>query len=215
MPVKIAILASGRGSNARTIINAVAQGKIDADIKCLICNVKDAPVLSIGEDAGLPSFMISHRSLSREEHESKILDILNRFDVDYLVLAGYMRLLTPAFLNVFKGDNHYRIVNIHPSILPAFPGATAYEDAYNYGVKISGVTVHFLDETMDGGPVLMQETFTRFDDDTLEDFKRRGVELEHQLYPRALQLIAENRLFFRYDKTTRRSYIEVKLHASC
>ncbi|HEY9791086.1 MAG TPA: formyltransferase family protein, partial [Candidatus Obscuribacterales bacterium] len=108
-------------------------------------------------------------------------------------LAGYMRVLTPAFLQQFRhADGYFNVINIHPSLLPAFPGAHGYEDAFNYGVKISGVTIHLVDEHVDHGPILAQAAFERYDDDTLETFKARGLELEHKLYPAVLQEIARN-----------------------
>ncbi len=215
MSLKIALLASGRGSNVRAILDAIENGTLDAQVQCLIANVEGAPVLEIGQQAGLPTVCIPHKGLSREDHEARMLSELSRHEIDYVVLAGYMRLMTPSFLAPFKTDTHYRIVNIHPSLLPAFPGTQAYDDAFHYGVKVSGVTVHFVDEAMDNGPILLQRTFERRDDDTLETFKARGLALEHQLYPEALQLLAQNVLRFHTPPGASRSYIEVPSHVPC
>lgn len=215
MSLKIAILASGRGSNAKAIIQAIQQKQLDAQIQCLICNVENAPVIQLGEEAGIKTFVISHQGLSREQHEAKMLQILQNFEIDYLVLAGYMRLMTSQFLKAFEKDGIYHIINIHPSLLPAFPGTHAYDDAFHYGVKLSGVTVHFVEEAMDSGPIILQESFPRFDHDNLETFKSRGLAIEHQLYPRALQLLAENRIDFRDNPISGRRYVEVKTHVSC
>lgn len=209
MPLKIAIMASGRGSNADAILQAVQQGRLDAKVQCLICNVEGAPVLDLAKRAGIQAFLVPHRHLSRADHEARLLECIQQFDIDYLILAGYMRLMTSDFLRAFRAPDHYRIVNIHPSLLPAFPGPHAYEDAFDYGVKVSGITVHFVDEEMDNGPIILQETFPRLDSDTLEAFRKRGLAIEHQLYPRALQLLAENRIRLRYNPGFKRYYVEV------
>ena len=215
MPLKIALLASGTGSNAKAIIHAIKSGQLDAEVQCVIANISDAPVLEMAQQEGITTLLIPHQGLSRETHEQQILEALKPFEINYLVLAGYMRLLTPILLNTFKDQSHYRIVNIHPSLLPAFPGTHGYDDAFHYGVKVSGVTVHLVDEAMDHGPILAQASFSRYDEDTLETFKARGLALEHELYPQALQWIAEGRLAFRTEPHTQRTVIEVKSHVPC
>jgi len=215
MPLLLAIMASGRGSNAKAILEAIEQGKLDAKVQCVISNMPHAPVLTMADNFGVPTFCIFHQGLSRENHETQVLNVLKDYQIDYLVLAGYMRLMTPTFLSAFHAKNHYRIINIHPALLPAFPGAHGYEDAFQYGVKISGVTVHFVDEGIDTGPILMQESFPRLDDDTLETFKSRGLALEHVIYPKALQLLAQNRVRFIPHSKTGRVHVEVKAHAVC
>ncbi len=215
MSLKIALFASGRGSNVQAILKAIETGTLDVSPQCLIANMEDAPVLDLGRAANLPTYCIPHKNLSREQHEADVLKALASHNIDYIVLAGYMRMLTPGFLKNYAAVDHYRIVNIHPSMLPAFPGTHAYEDAFNQGVKTSGVTVHFVDEIMDNGPILIQESFPRHDDDTLETFKARGLALEHRLYPQALQYLAENRVSFRYDADIDRCFVELKTHAPC
>lgn len=215
MPLNIALLASGRGSNAKAIHQAILENRLDARIQCLACNIEDAPVAAWAREVGIPTYVIPHRGLTREAHEAQVLSELLAYKIDYLVLAGYMRLMTPGFLYAFAGEYHYRVVNIHPSLLPAFPGAHAYEDAFAYGVKLSGVTVHFVDEQVDHGPILLQECFPRLETDTLEDFKARGLALEHQVYPKALQLLAENRIIVEPDSLSERPIVKVKSHALC
>jgi len=188
MPLQLAILASGRGTNAKAILEAIQRGDLDAEVVCLISNKADASALQIASDFGIPAISVPHEGLSREAHEAKLLKALQPFKIDYLVLAGYMRLMTPQFLKSFTN----RVINIHPSLLPAFAGTHGYEDAYHYGVKVSGVTVHFVDEGMDTGPIIAQETFPRLESDTLETFKARGLALEHALYPKVLQSLVRN-----------------------
>jgi len=211
MPLQLAILGSGRGSNAKAILEAIQRGELDAHVVCLISNMADAPVLKIAADFGIPAIPVPHVGLTREAHEAKLLEALKPYKIDYLVLAGYMRLMTPKFLKAFEN----RVINIHPSLLPAFTGTHGYEDAYHYGVKVSGVTVHFVDEGLDTGPIIVQEAFPRMENDTLESFKARGLALEHALYPEALQLLAEDRLVLHIDPESGRTHVEIKHHAVC
>lgn len=191
MSICLAVLVSGRGSNMKAILEARAQGRLDASISVVLSNNPDAPALEIARQYGVPAVAVSHKGLTREQHEKKVLEELGKYKIDFVVLAGYMRILTSQFLNAFRHPSGYfRVINIHPSILPAFPGASGYEDAFAYGVRISGVTVHLVDEQVDHGPILAQACFVREDDDTLESFRARGLELEHRLYPSVLQSIA-------------------------
>jgi phosphoribosylglycinamide formyltransferase-1 len=131
--------------------------------------------------------------MTRLEHEEKVRELLQTISFDYIILAGYMRILSPKFLNHFRDPRgFFRVINIHPSLLPAFPGKCAYEDAFNYGVKISGITVHLVDEQVDHGAILAQQSFPRLPDDTLETFKARGLAVEHALYPAVLREISNN-----------------------
>lgn len=120
MPLNIAILASGRGSNFKAILQAIEAGHLDASIQCLICNVEGAPVIQTARQVGIPSFTIPHQGISREVHETQMIETLSGYPIDYLVLAGYMRLMTPLLLNTYNAGEQYRIINIHPSLLPAF-----------------------------------------------------------------------------------------------
>ncbi len=187
MPISIAILVSGRGSNMQAILEAKASGALNIEIPVVCSNNEHAAALEIARSHGVEAVAISHKGLTREQHESQLLTALARFDVDYVVLAGYMRILTSTFLSAFSHpDGYFKVVNIHPSLLPAFPGASGYEDAFAYGVRLSGVTVHLVDEQVDHGPILAQESFPRLDDDTLESFKARGLAVEHRIYPAVL-----------------------------
>jgi phosphoribosylglycinamide formyltransferase-1 len=191
---KIAIMASGKGTNAR---NLILSGKVIPNISvcCLISDVKDAPALQMAKELGVDSFYIpvekkENLQKTKDFHESKVIALLKEHDVDWIFLAGYMRILGKTLLQAY----HKRIVNIHPSLLPAFPGKNAYEDAFNYGVKLSGVTTHFVDEGIDTGKIILQDSFIRKNNDTLDDFKARGLELEHRLYSKTLEILAAGRL---------------------
>jgi phosphoribosylglycinamide formyltransferase 1 len=191
MPIRIAVLVSGRGSNLEAILQAVKDGRLQAQVEIVISNNPQALALPLARKYGVHALCIDSQGISRSEHERRVLSELSWHKIDYVVLAGYMRILTPAFLQPFKDpQGFYRVINIHPSLLPAFPGADAYTAAFNAGVSESGISVHLVDEHVDSGPILAQEKFPRFQDDTLEAFKARGLEVEHRLYPATLQRIS-------------------------
>lgn len=191
MSIKIAVFVSGRGSNLNAIIQAIQDGRLDAEIVATISNDPEAAALKLAKQHGIETFALSHKGLKRKEHESKLLDYLSNLEIDFIVLAGYMRVLSKHFLNQFKHeDGYFKVINIHPSLLPAFPGIDAYKEAFDYGVKVSGVTIHLVDEKIDHGPIIAQEPFPRFDQDTLDSFSARGLSVEHSLYPAVLQQIA-------------------------
>ena len=193
MSIKIAVFVSGRGSNLNAIIQAVEDGDLDAEIVRVISNDPEAQALTIAAQHGIETFALSQKGMKRREHGEKILGHLKDLSIDYIVLAGYMRVLSSHFLKAFKHkDGYFRVINIHPSLLPAFPGINGYEEAFNYGVKVSGVTVHLVDEKVDHGPILAQVPFPRFAEDTLDSFCARGLSVEHSLYPSVLQQIAES-----------------------
>lgn len=198
MSIKLAVLASGRGSNLEAILNAIRNKSLEGSVEVVLSDNPAATAIDIGKRFAVPSFAVDRKGLSREEHESLMLDKLAGYSVDYVVLAGYMRVLSPYFLKKFEHERgFYRVINIHPSLLPAFPGKSAYEDAFAYGVRVSGVTVHLVDDQVDHGPILAQEPFPRLDNDTLDTFKARGLAVEHELYPAVLQRISREgvRLF--------------------
>ncbi len=195
MSINLAVFVSGRGSNLEAILNATREGKLSANIVAVVCNEPEAGALAIAKKYDVKTIVIPSVAVSRKIHESKVLEHLSGLSIDYLVLAGYMRILSPHILNQFSDARGFnRVINIHPSLLPAFPGRTAYEDAFNYGVKVSGVTVHFVDEKVDHGPILAQESFRRLPADSLADFKARGLQVEHELYPWALEQVAKNNI---------------------
>ena len=181
--IRLAILLSGRGSNFQAIHQAIVDGRLEANIVCVISNRPDAPGLARALENGLPARVIDHRSYStRAAHEEDILRVLADARPDFICLAGYMRLLTPAFIAAYP----HRIINIHPSLLPAFPGIDAQAQAVQYGVKISGCTVHFVDESLDAGPILVQRAVPVRDDDTPESLATRILDEEHVAYVEAL-----------------------------
>lgn len=193
MSINIAVLASGRGSNLEAILDAIAAGKLDAKVQLVLVNVPGAGAIDIANKHGVHTAVVPNAGLSRKEHEEKVVAELKKHDLDFVVLAGYMRVLSSSFLANFKDSRgFFKVINIHPSLLPAFPGIRGYEEAFEYGVKIAGVTVHLVDEKVDHGPILAQATFSREADDTIESFKARGLKIEHELFPQVLQNIAKD-----------------------
>jgi phosphoribosylglycinamide formyltransferase 1 len=185
--VRLAILLSGRGSNFQAIHEAVRSGKLDAEIVCVVSNRPDAPGIEHAREYGYDAHILDHKTFpSRAAHEEAVLAELEAAKPDYIALAGYMRLLTPAFIERWRN----RIVNIHPSLLPAFPGVDAQAQAVAYGVKVSGCTVHLVDENLDAGPILVQRTVEVRDDDTAETLSARILVQEHEAYVEAIGVLA-------------------------
>lgn len=186
----LGVLGSGRGSNLHAIQQAIAGGRLSARIGCVIADVADAYILERARTAGIPAFhddMAPFRSKLEGDAENRVIDLLKRHDVNLLVLAGFMRMVKPGLLKAFPG----RVINIHPSLLPSFPGLKAWEQALDYGVKVTGCTVHFVDEGMDTGPIILQKTTPVLDDDTAQTLHARIQEQEHLAYPEALQMIEQ------------------------
>lgn len=163
------------------LLDAIREGRLDAEAAVVISNVESAPGLAKAQDRGIETLVISHKNRTREEHDSEIVTELKRRDVSLVCLAGYMRLLSPQFVRAFEN----RILNIHPSLLPAFPGIDAQRQALEHGVKFTGCTVHVVDEQLDHGPIVMQRAVEVFDDDTVETLSARILEYEHRIYPEA------------------------------
>ena len=181
--IRLAILLSGRGSNFQAIHQAIVDGKLEAEIVCVISNRPEAPGLALAREVGLAAHAIDQGSFSsRAAHEEDVLRVLADARPDFICLAGYMRLLTPAFIAAYP----HRIINIHPSLLPAFPGIDAQVQAVQYGVKVSGCSVHFVDENLDAGPILVQRAVQIRDDDTPESLAKRILGEEHVAYVEAL-----------------------------
>jgi phosphoribosylglycinamide formyltransferase-1 len=188
--VRLAILLSGRGSNFGAIHQAIVQRELQAEIACVISNQPDAPGLARARELGLSAHLINHRDYAtRAAHEEEVLRILAEAEPDFICLAGYMRLLTPVFIAAWP----HRILNIHPSLLPAFPGVDAQAQALAYGVKVSGCTVHFVDENLDAGPIIVQRTVPVRDDDTVDTLSARILEQEHIAYVEALVALTTRR----------------------
>ena len=196
-PIVAAVFASGNGSNAENILRFAQNSGGRLSIPLLICDKEGAGVLARAEKLGVPRAVIPVEGKGREARraqEDKILALLAKQGIKWAFLAGYMQIISPEFLKFFADETLgvNRVVNIHPSLLPQFPGKDGYGDAWNAGVKKSGVTLHYVDEGVDTGPVIAQKTFDRRDDDTLETFRARGMELEYQIYTEFLaSLIAE------------------------
>jgi phosphoribosylglycinamide formyltransferase 1 len=186
----LGILLSGRGSNFEAIAKNVTAGKIpDARIAVVISNKQDAGGLETARHLGLSALVIPSVNKAREEHDREIVAALQQRQVDLVCLAGYMRLLSPWFVRQFP----HRILNIHPSLLPAFPGLEAQEQAFAYGVKVSGCTVHFVDEELDHGPIIVQKTVPVLDSDDEHSLSQRILEQEHIAYSEAINVVLEGR----------------------
>ena len=189
--VKIGVLVSGGGSNLQSIIDQIEQGRLQAEIKVVISNNPLAYALERAAKHHLPVKVISQLDFSqREDFDRQLAEALQSCDVELVVLAGFMRVLTPLFLRSFPR----RVMNIHPALLPAFPGLHVQQQAIDYGVKFSGCTVHFVDEGVDTGPIIIQAVVPLFDDDTAVTLAARILREEHRIYPAAIQLYAEGRL---------------------
>jgi phosphoribosylglycinamide formyltransferase-1 len=186
---RIGVLISGRGSNLQTLIDVAREGQLGGDIGVVISNVESAPGLERARGAGIPTAFRDHRGRRREEYDQEIAQILRHHAVDLVCLAGHMRLLSPEFIRTFPG----RILNVHPSLLPAFPGLEAQRQAWEHGVKVSGATVHLVDEGLDSGPIVLQEAVPVLDGDTPETLAERILVAEHRIYPRAVRLLLEGR----------------------
>jgi phosphoribosylglycinamide formyltransferase 1 len=191
MSGSIGVLISGRGSHLRNLIACSQSGEIDARVVTVISNKPDAPGLRYAEEAGIESIVLSHRLYpDREKYDEQLAGILEQEKVNLVCLAGFLRLLSAPFVRRFP----LRIMNVHPSLLPAFPGLHAQDQAMEYGVKITGCTVHFIDEGLDSGPIILQNMIEVLPHDTAETLAERLLPLEHKTYAEAVKLFFENRL---------------------
>jgi phosphoribosylglycinamide formyltransferase-1 len=186
---KIGVLISGRGSNLQALIDAAHAGTLGGEIAVVVSNVESAPGLDRARRAGLPAKVCDHRGRSREEHDAALVGLMQAPGVDLVCLAGYMRLLSPVFLRAFPD----RILNVHPSLLPAFPGRDAQRQAWEHGVKVSGATVHVVDDGLDAGPIVAQETVAVLEEDGPDQLTARILEAEHRIYPAAVRAFLEGR----------------------
>ena len=180
---------SGRGSNLQALIDAARRGELGGEVAVVVSNVEGALGLERARQAGLPAVFCDHRGKEREAFDAEVVETLRAHHVDLVCLAGFMRLLSPVFVRAFPG----RILNIHPALLPAFPGLDAQRLAWDHGVKVSGATVHLVDEGLDSGPIVAQEGVRVLSSDTPETLAARILEAEHRLYPRAVRLLLEGR----------------------
>lgn len=186
--LRLGILVSGRGSNMRSILSAIEGRALSAEVAVVVSNRPDAPALAYATDRSIPTAVVDHRPFKRdrESFERALDEQLRAHRVDHVVLAGFMRLLSPFFVRRWVG----RLVNIHPSLLPSFPGLHAHRQALDAGVRVSGCTVHFVDEGTDTGPIIAQATVPVLTGDTEDTLAARVLEQEHRLLPEALELIA-------------------------
>jgi phosphoribosylglycinamide formyltransferase-1 len=184
---KLAILLSGRGSNFVAIQDAIQRGDLTANICCVISNVADAGGLARARESGIPAICLPSRGMERQAYDRALVETLHPFHPVLICLAGFMRILTPIILKEYPS----RVLNIHPALLPSFPGLHAQRQALLYGVKVSGCTVHLADEGVDTGPILMQRAVEVLGDDTEETLSARILEQEHQVYWRAIALVLE------------------------
>ena len=198
---EVAVFASGNGSNFAALANAERRGTLRVRIALLVCDNPHAGVLKRAARARIPSVVVERRDYSsRVRFEAEIIKHLRAYRIRVIALAGFMRMLSPAFVRRYPN----RILNIHPAILPAFKGAYAVADAYTYGVKITGVTVHFVDEKMDHGPIILQESLVVSGKESRASLEKKIHRIEHRLYPEALNLLVEGRLQIRGRKVSRR-----------
>lgn len=195
MPLLLGVVISGRGSNLMAILDAIQQGTLDATVKVVVSNKAKAVGLELAKQRGIQTAFLDPKPFAQEDNPREAYDVavgkvLKDYGVECVALAGYMRIVTPALIRMFPS----KMVNIHPSLLPAFPGLDAQKQALGWGAKVSGCSVHFVTEGVDEGPIICQKAVAINEEDTEETLSARILEQEHQLYPQALQLMAHGRL---------------------
>jgi phosphoribosylglycinamide formyltransferase 1 len=189
--LRIGVLASGSGTNLQSIIDTIGEGKLPAEIACVLSNNTAAFALERAKRHGIPSLHIDHRIFaSREAYDTALVETLHEYGVKLVILAGFMRIITPVLLNAFPAA----VMNIHPALLPAFPGLHAQQQALDYGVKITGCSVHFVDAGTDTGPIIIQSAVPVMEGDTETSLSARILAEEHRAYPEAIRLFAAGRL---------------------
>ncbi|CAM3463247.1 phosphoribosylglycinamide formyltransferase [Marinicrinis lubricantis] len=199
---RIAVFGSGNGSNFQAIADQVQAGQLDVKIELLVCDQPQAKIIERAEKAGVETLVLTLKQFeSKAAYEEAILERLTEKQVDLIVLAGYMKLISPVLLNAYKG----RIINIHPSLLPSFPGKQGVADAFEYGVKVTGCTVHFVDEGMDTGPIIAQQAVPVLDHDTVESLHQRIHEAEQQIYPEVVRSLAQGLIKLNGRKVSKRN----------
>ena len=194
---RVAVLLSGRGSNFRAIHDAIREGRINAELALVVSNRAEAPGLQTARERGLEALFLDPKAYpSKEAYDEAIVAELRKREIDLVCLAGYMKIVTPLFCQAFR----HRIMNIHPALLPSFPGLHAQKQAVDYGVRYSGATVHFVSEEVDAGPIILQAVVPVYQDDTEETLANRILIFEHQIYPEAVRLYFEGKLEVRGRK---------------
>lgn len=205
--LNLGVLVSGSGSNLQAILDAIAEGRLDARVRVVISNKAGVLALDRAARANVPTKVLLHREFpDRESFDAALVEVLREAGVDLVVLAGFMRLVTPRFLDAFPG----RIINIHPSLLPAFPGIDSQKQAFDYGVKITGCTVHFVDRGTDTGPIIAQAAVPVLDGDDAETLRLRILEQEHRLLVSAIGWFAEGRVELIHDEAGGRPRVRTR-----
>ena len=195
--INIGVLVSGSGTNLQAIIEAIEEGKIAGEIKVVMSDNPDAYALKRAQQYHIDTRYVDFKEFkNREDYDKEIIKTLEEKKIELVVLAGYMRILSPYFIRTYKN----KIINIHPALLPSFPGLHAQRQTLEYGAKVSGCTVHFVDEGVDSGPIILQKVVEVSDDDTEESLAEKILKEEHQIYPRAIQLFSESRLMIKGRK---------------
>jgi phosphoribosylglycinamide formyltransferase 1 len=194
-PLRVAVLASGRGSNLQSIIDAIEAGQVQAQIVAVVSNKRDAVALERARKHGIKDLFVDPKPFagrpdSREAYDRSLLEVLQQHHVELVLLAGYMKIVTAVLVNAYAN----RMMNIHPSLLPSFPGLDVQKKAIDWGCKLAGCTVHFVTEGVDEGPIIIQASVPILDEDTSDTLAARILVQEHKIYPRAVQLFAEGRL---------------------
>jgi len=199
---KLAVLVSGRGSNLQAIIDSIEREELNAHISIVISSTRDAMALKRAEKHGIKTIFIDPTAyLNSKEYDKALIEKLKKFSIDLICLAGYMRILGEEVIQTFKE----KIINIHPSLLPAFPGLNAQKQAIVHGVKFSGCTVHFVDSGVDSGPIILQTAVPVYDNDDEKSLSKRILEQEHYLYPKAINMIKENQIKINSKTVTRKT----------
>lgn len=194
---KVAVLASGRGSNLRSILEAGREGRLGpAEVRLVVSDNQDARALEVARDHGVETVFLDPQGLSREAYDEQLADQLQQRDIDLVVLAGFMRILSPGFVRMFE----HRIINIHPAILPSFRGLDAQRQAIEAGVRIAGASTHFVVEEVDAGPIILQSAVPVYGDDTADTLADRILRTEHRILPETVRLMAEGRLSVEGDR---------------
>ena len=193
--IRLGVLASGRGSNLQAILDAIEAETITANVAVVISNKERAPALTRAERHGVPSVFLDPKFVAdaldpRETYDRQLLEQLKRYEVELVILAGYMKIVTPVLIRAYE----WRMMNVHPSLLPSFPGLNAQRQALTHGVKVAGCTVHFVTENVDEGPIILQRAVPVHEDDTVDALSDRILKEEHRLLPKAIQLFAAGRL---------------------
>jgi phosphoribosylglycinamide formyltransferase 1 len=188
--VNLGILVSGSGSNLQAIIDNIEAGRLNAKIKVVVSNLPGVYALERAGKHGIPSVVLPHKGLKREEYDGKLVEVLRAYEAELVILAGFMRIITPVLLRAYP----MRVMNIHPALLPAFPGTHVWQAEVDSGVKFAGCTVHFVDEGTDTGPIIIQAVVPVYDDDNADTLNARILRQEHKIFSQAIQLYAEGRL---------------------